>query len=61
MHLKGCLERIEDDVIHHTLQTKTGCSGSPVLAKTNKTYYAVGIHTHRGMGNAHYNSGVYFN
>lgn len=41
------------------MPTKQGCSGSPILARHEGNYYAIGIHTHKGRAN-NYNSAVYF-
>ena len=50
----------EQNIIHYTMKTGLGLSGSPVLVcKDNWEQKVVGIHTHRGADRSH-NSGLYF-
>lgn len=50
----------KDNIIHYRVTTSVGMSGSPILVCDDKTYSAIGIHTHRGQEPG-YNSGIYFN
>lgn len=49
----------KDNIVHYRIPTSVGMSGSPILVCDDKTYSAIGIHTHRGQEPG-YNSGIYF-
>ena len=45
---EGVLYGVDKHMLHYTVRTDVGQSGSPILAKNGEEYYAVGIHSHRG-------------
>ena len=45
---EGVLYGIDGHMLHYTVRTDVGQSGSPILAKKGDEYYSVGIHSHRG-------------